>query len=477
MPGSLEPARRSMIQAQPLPSRSPSNSFDAARLLVAVIVAVGVSWLLKGPIEGAQLSKQTITVAAVFGTLFGTVLVVRNPVKGLALFVALACISPRTEGNIRLEDMLVPGLFFGWMGRNALGARTRARSMLSTPIILATVTMIGATIAGLMGGTVPEPAQAVFVVGKRLEYYFLFVMAFNVIRTHEEARTVLEAFIVGAVAVAIVSLGHISPDPNTQARVQGLDEGNYNTLSGFLVIAIPLAVAGWLHYGDIWQRIGYGISAAIMSVVLLMSYSREGYFILVLALLVLALMRYRALVPALVGVALLGALVRNPFVERFIEAVEDTRNYKTETVGGNSLTARVSGWEWRWNQHVVNRPLMGAGAGSVPFSVDNEYLLRLIESGTLGLAAFLAVLVTCWRSLRKAALQLRGTNSEPYAWGLLAAFAGLLLQGMVAATFSTIRTMEPFWVLVGVVGALAAKAPVLHGGRLVVERKASYART
>jgi hypothetical protein len=39
--------------------------------------------------------------------------------------------------------------------------------------------------------------------------------------------------------------------------------------------------------------------------------------------------------------------------------------------------------------------------------------------------------------------------------GLAAAFVGLLIQGGVAASFNSIRTMEPFWFLLGLVTAAA----------------------
>jgi len=128
------------------------------------------------------------------------------------------------------------------------------------------------------------------------------------------------------------------------------------------------------------------------------------------------------------------------------------KEYNQGNVGSNSFSARIAAWNWRLSEWFAKSPIVGTGVGSVALSVDNEYVLRLCEGGVVGLIAFLLLLASLWRFLARTARALRGTELEPFAYGFLAAFLALIVQGTVAATFTTIRTMEPFWVIAGLLG-------------------------
>jgi hypothetical protein len=111
------------------------------------------------------------------------------------------------------------------------------------------------------------------------------------------------------------------------------------------------------------------------------------------------------------------------------------------------LTARYEAWEYRWNGWFVKQPLIGSGVGSVSLGVDNEYLLRACEVGVVGFLLFVWWLATIWRQAK----WLRTASGLPQVLGVgvTAGFVALLIQGTVAASFTTIRTMEPFWFLLG----------------------------
>jgi hypothetical protein len=136
------------------------------------------------------------------------------------------------------------------------------------------------------------------------------------------------------------------------------------------------------------------------------------------------------------------------------DTLQKVRNARSDDKGSNSLSARLDAWEWRWKQVFVKQPLVGSGVGAVALSVDNEYLLRACEVGSFGFALFCWWLVGVGRLVR----QFRRISSgltQCLANGLAAGFVGLLIQGLVAASFTTIRTMEPFWFLLGLLCAAA----------------------
>jgi hypothetical protein len=143
------------------------------------------------------------------------------------------------------------------------------------------------------------------------------------------------------------------------------------------------------------------------------------------------------------------------------------QNAKDDDPGRNSLTARYRAWEYRWNGWFLKSPLLGCGVGSVALSVDNEYLLRACEVGVVGFGIFAWWLLSIGLEVRR--LQRFSGLPQQISAGLGAAFVGLLIQGSVAASFTSIRTMEPFWFLLG----LAAVANQLRQGQLSKEKSAT----
>jgi len=271
-------------------------------------------------------------------------------------------------------------------------------------------------------------------------------------------------FLGGAILAAAISLGTADPDTRVgDTRVTGLDAANYNTFAGFLVIAASLAIAHAGQYrGKV--RLALAITAVVLISTLLKTYSREGYFMLAIAVGALGILRYRALIVIVVLMAAFSQwIVPETILDRVGDSVSNLENYQTASAGSNSFTARVGGWTNRWRMF-EKQPVFGNGPGSAPLKIDNEYLLRLIESGILGLAAFLYLVFACGYYLVVCIKRLRGSESEAFAYGMLAAYIAVLVQGMVSAAWSTIRTMEPFWIMAGAVGGL-----VIH--REIMKRK------
>ena len=172
------------------------------------------------------------------------------------------------------------------------------------------------------------------------------------------------------------------------------------------------------------------LALAILAAVLY-THSREGYVMLAVTALFLAGKQYR-------GLILLGLLVwlASPILlpesvnERFSNTLHQIRVARTDSPGGNSLTARLYAWRYRWNGWFVKHPVQGNGIGSIPFTVDNQYLLTLVEVGIIGFGLFLWLLARLWKTLSQASRALAGTFPGVLAIGALGALVALLVQRM-----------------------------------------------
>jgi O-antigen ligase len=123
-----------------------------------------------------------------------------------------------------------------------------------------------------------------------------------------------------------------------------------------------------------------------------------------------------------------------------------------------STAARLDSW-----RHGVTgwtkRPLFGYGVTGFAF-MDAQFIRVLVETGLVGLAAFLYLV---WRLLRVAwdvHRQLAGSRFEGLSLGFLAGLAGIITHSLGANTFIIVRIMEPFWFFAGIVAML----PSLQAG-------------
>ncbi|MGC8669456.1 MAG: O-antigen ligase family protein [Chthonomonadales bacterium] len=448
--------------AYPLPGSARLKRSTVIKLILAgILFLLVVISYLSGAIENEPSKAVASTGIVVLAMLIGIALILWDVRFGVAIFLVTSALSPRIGTNFRLTDFITPIMLLSWGGLVLRGQRATLRTPVTVPIVLVSLLMIGSTLYGLGIGMVPDYMAAVYIIGKRLEYFAIFFMALNVIQDRGWARATLAIFLLGALAGAMISLATAQADTDVHARrAVGLDEANYNTFAGFLTLAVGLSLAGALQAKNRILRPALGFLAVVFIVAMLKSYSREGYVILAVALIMLGVLRYRILLPILAISALVSPWVLpKSVIERAIDTVTQVKEYNQGDVGGNSFSARLSAWDWRLSEWFAKSPILGTGVGSIELSVDNEYVLRLCEGGTLGFLAFLILLASLWRFLARTAHALRGTELEPFAYGFLAAFVALIVQGTVAATFTTIRTMEPFWVIAGLLGgAVLAEA-------------------
>ncbi len=423
-------------------------------ILAGIVFLLMVISFLSDAIENEPSKAVAASGLVVLAMIVGIALILWDVRFGVAIFLVTSALSPRIGTNFRLTDFITPVMILSWGGLVLRGQRATVRTAVSVPILLVSVLMVGSTLYGIGIGMVPDYLSSVYIIGKRLEYFAIFFMALNVIQDKGWARATLAIFLVGALAGAAFSVANAQVDTDLHTRrAVGLDEANYNTFAGFLTIAVGLSLAGALQAKNRLLRPALALLALIFITAMLKSYSREGYVILAVALISLGVLKYRVLLPILAVFAILSPWVLpKSVIQRAMDTITQVKEYNQGDVGSNSFSARISAWNWRLSEWFAKSPIVGTGVGSVGLSVDNEYVLRLCEGGVVGLMAFLLLLASLWRFLARTARALRGTELEPFAYGFLAAFLALIVQGTVAATFTTIRTMEPFWVIAGLLG-------------------------
>jgi O-antigen ligase len=83
--------------------------------------------------------------------------------------------------------------------------------------------------------------------------------------------------------------------------------------------------------------------------------------------------------------------------------------------------------------------------------MDAQYARVLVETGAIGLAAFVILIWTLLRSSNDAFRSLKVPEDRGVVLGFLAGTIGLLVHAIGSNTFIIVRIMEPFWFFAGIV--------------------------
>jgi O-antigen ligase len=434
--------------------------------LLMVAVLVGGALVLSQGLTRTSFSYAIGALAAV--TLFGLVFL-RNDF-GIYVVTFSMLLSPEftagggglAEGRtimVRSEDFVLIVIGLAWLAKTAVNKELGlvAKTPLNRPILFYVLANIVATLIGTLWGTV-SGFSGFFYVLKYVEYFVVYYMVVNNVSDREHARRLVVAAFLTAAIVSVVGIAQIPSGERVSAPFEG-EVGEPNTFGGYLLFM--MAIAG----GVALETYRFRVRAACLALVGLMglpfifTLSRASYLGIVPALLVLTwFTRQRRF---MVGVVLL-LLLCSPILavalpasvtKRILYTFEPEKGQATVRLGrvglDPSTSARlisfqgaIEGW--------LRRPVFGHGVTGFGF-MDAQYARVLVETGAVGLAAFLWVVSTLLRSSSAAFRSLHEPEDRGLALGFLAGTIGLLFHAIGSNTFIIVRIMEPFWFFAGIV--------------------------
>ncbi len=224
-----------------------------------------------------------------------------------------------------------------------------------------------------------------------------------------------------------------------------------------ILIALPVALADLSRRRNRWFLAATPILVIGLSTALV----RAAIAGLIVGVVVLAVIRVRVLLHALVALALVGLLVW-PAIGSAI-------------VSTSSVEDRTSGWSE--SVDIVQSNPLGIGVGTVGaaaekaaesdpadsrfptsadddvYQPDNHYMLVLIELGPIGLWLFLALVASAWNHARHLASRADGAD-EALALGITAALSGAATAAIAATYWEIFPVDLYFWTLLGVLTSI-----------------------
>jgi O-antigen ligase len=447
------------------------RSFRFIILFLAVALFLG---FLSSQYTYSPLLYQGLIALIIFAIAFV------NIELGLYILIFSMLLSPeilvgQTEGaalgrgvTLRLEDFLLVVIGFGWFAKNAVYKELGLflKTPLNKPILFYLLACIISTGLGVMAGRT-TPKTGFFFVLKYFEYVIVFFMMINHVENLEQVNRFLLCLFITCFVVSIICMLQIPAGGRVTAPFEG-ETGEPNTLGGYLVFMGAIA-AGFLAKTEN-LRTKQLLIVVLVAVIppFIFTLSRSSYLAFIPAFLALGLMVEKRLI--FVGLILIS-LALSPFflpaeVKNRISFTFTQREHPGQhvTVGNvrldTSTSARLRGWKDALNAW-TKQPVLGYGVTGWRF-IDAQFPRVLVETGVIGLAAFIFLLYSIFKLTLTNLKELKTPYLQGLTIGFLAGYTGLLFHAIGANTFIIVRIMEPFWFFAGIIAVL----PQLEGVEL-----------
>ena len=488
------------------------------------------AWFITG--SRAQRVAATLALCLLVGVAGGALLAFVKPIYAAALLVALAgglamlsstqisffalagviCLlpfaalpGPDIGFTPTVLDVVLLALLVTWLFRLARRKQPELLvSALGLPVTIFLLLVCASFVMGLSYASLTTNLLRHFV--ELLLSIVLFFLVINNARTQKAVEQIVSVLIVAGLAAALMGIVlyflpqdltirllsmlrvfrypsgsevlrfiEDNPDLALRATSTSIDP---NVLGGLLVVITALTVPQLLtrdplplfRLGPRWRGINWLVMPvlSVMLLCLLLTFSRSALAGLGLAVLIMGLARYRKLLlfAALAGLVILLLPQTQGYVQRFLQGLR-----------GEDLATQMRFGEYKDALILIGRhPWFGVGFAGAPdidvyIGVSNLYLLIAEETGLVGQAVFVWIVVLALRQIGKGLRRLSGNPTlEAILWGLLGALLGVLISGVFDHYFFNINFQHAvalFWFCLGLAMAVTllpdqAAQPSLH---------------
>lgn len=374
--------------------------------------------------------------------------------------------STMGEGvTIRIDDILLAIIIFTWLAKTAINKELGLfrKTVLNQPIAIYLIVCLLSTTFGMIAGRVKILTGTMFLI-KYVQYFMVYFMTINNIRSKKQIDNYFIALIVTYVIVTLSAIAQIPTGRRVTAPFEG-DAGEPNTLGGYLIFIIAINLSLTLTPGVIGKanlRRALLIVTSLSVFPYLLTNSRGSWAAgipVVIAYIFLSRRRWIIVGFCTVLVLLAPFIMPKAVIDRVKYTFTPQTGYAAhlqERIGDitidTSASERIRSWRSAFKD-LPKHPLLGFGITGWRF-LDAQYMRVLIETGIVGLAAFLYLLYSILNNSFKIYKQSRIPFLKALAMGFFVATIAMATHGIGANTFIIIRIMEPFWLVCGLVMAI-----------------------
>lgn len=426
-------------------------------ILILAILVIGI--LLGQVITGFSYK---IALALLFFAIIFIVALV-NTDAALAILIFSMLFSPeiilgQIPGRdivIRLDDMLLAIITFAWFAKTAInkGLGLFIRTRLNRAIVIYILVCLIATLKGAALGHVSF-LKGLFFLLRYFEYFLLFILVANHIQNRKQIKFFLNVFFITCALVSLYGIMQIPRGVRVSAPFEG-EVGEPNTLGGYLIFLFCIAIGIFLQ--NVSKRAKWALAglAVLIFIPFLFTLSRASYLAIIFSYMTLIMLSKRKiiLVGALATIIISVLVFRPDAVFSRVKYTFSGGQARLVKIGNTRLdsssSARIISWQESFEDWQKN-PILGRGVSGHGF-IDGQYIVNLVETGIIGLFAFLWLLWSIYKHSLSIHREMHDKLYKGLTLGFIAGFVGLTIHALTANTFIIIRIMEPFWFIAAIV--------------------------
>lgn len=386
---------------------------------------------------------------------------------GLAIFILIFPFSPKIPLNIfgqplliRWDDIIVPILCLIWAIELLLKKRRFVYSKLYIPIgVYFLVGLISTLLGHYVKHTVPDLIYATCVILRSGEYYIVFFLTVNILKTKKQLMNYLNIWLIAAILISMYGIfDHLlNISGPTGLYDLGYFLGQSNHMGGYLMISLLLAI-GLLGVAKTkLTKILSIIAIPLISYVTLFNLSRTTYFSTLAALFVFFILKNKKLIMIpILGATLLFLIIPNLFSNTVL-------GKRLNNITSDIFSLRIRPLD-QFDSMALHRAkfvyifrdfskyfLLGSGLGVYPLCVyDSQLSLVPVTTGILGVIAFIWLLVEIFREVSRIYKSTSNIEVRSLVSVFMAIYFGVLVHSITSTAFMIALIAYPFWFLAGI---------------------------
>lgn len=229
-----------------------------------------------------------------------------------------------------------------------------------------------------------------------------------------------------------------------------------NTYAFYLVMLLPMALAVYLHHKEFSKaKILLGIYCLVLGFSMIITYTRGAWIGFLFALIIIGF-RYKKIFIILPFILVL-ILFLFPEISNRLQDLFDPLDRSTSSFAGRLII-------WKETVHLfLNHPFIGHGIGSFPIYAEeilkkeqyahNDYLRVAIETGIIGLFAYLLLLFNILRNAIITCRKLYDRYIKTLALGLISITIAFIVISLSDNIVDYLAVEQYFWLFVASVEA------------------------
>jgi O-antigen ligase len=361
--------------------------------------------------------------------------------------------------TLRFEDFLLMVIGFSWFARNAVDKELGLflKTPLNRPIFFYLLACLVSTSFGVIEGEVDIKTGALYVL-KYIEYFLVYFMVVNHLKSTNTIKRFVFCLLLTCFITCIIGILQIPGGERVSAPFEG-ESTEPNTFGGYLLFLGAITAGLLLKSEDFRSRQLFIFLLLAIIPPLLFTQSRASYLGFIVTCFVLGMLtRHRMIITGFLALALLLSplLLPQEVKDRVIFTFSQPEESGQVRIGeihlDTSTSARLASLK-EIMKDWPKKPIFGYGITGYQF-LDSQYPKVLIETGIVGLIAFVYLLYSIFRLAIKNLIEVKSPYYKGLTIGFFAGFIGLLFHALGANTFIIVRIMEPFWLFTGIIVVL-----------------------